>query len=114
MIVRAKDRINIRVEKRRLGYRLDPTEQHFRTEFDGLFFYDDVHLLKRDEQFVFHDKTWQVLRTALSKLFDSSTMDLLSIYHHEMADIVVTSTKLGISTSSSVDHRKLNFTTILR
>lgn len=81
------------IDKRKLGYRLDPDKNILLDEFDSILLYDDVHLPKTDENILFNDKTWLVLSQAFSVLFHHNIIQLLSRYHHETAASVLSKIK---------------------
>jgi hypothetical protein len=85
LITRAERYSNIQVEKRKLGYRLDPNPKFLSREFDSILSYDDVHLANSQEKHVFNNRTWSILASAFSRLFQNETVELLARYHYQTA-----------------------------
>jgi hypothetical protein len=88
------------VDKRRLGYRLNPDKKFLSSEFDSILSYDDVHLPTVREDIIFSNQTWLVLNRAFSYLFQSTTMQLLSRYHYQTAAFV-----LRYNTTTTISHK---------
>jgi hypothetical protein len=77
------------VDKRKLGYRLDPNRKFLASEFNSILLYDDVHLPTHDESIIYSNRTWFALRKAFSHLFHNETIQLLSRYHYDTAACVL-------------------------
>lgn len=74
---------NIYVDKRKLGDRLNPSDEFLSYEFDSLLLYDDIHLPRKQEDIIFRNETWPVLYKIFSHLFHQETIQLLSKYHYQ-------------------------------
>jgi hypothetical protein len=85
LIARAEYLYDVQVDKRKLGYRLNPNRKFLSSEFDSILSYDDVHLANGDEKILFSNHTWNVLSKAFSNLFHNETIQLLSHYHYQTA-----------------------------
>ena len=83
LIVQAEYYYGTYVDKRHVRRRLDPNEEFLSWEFDSILLYDDVHLPNRNADIIFSNKTWRILSKALSSLFHTETMQLLSRYHYQ-------------------------------
>lgn len=85
LIARAEHLYGTYVDKRKLGRRLDPNRKFCASEFNSIFFYDDIHLPNDREDIVISNHTWNILSKAFAKLFHNETMQLLSRYHYKTA-----------------------------
>lgn len=100
LIARTERYNNTYVDKRKLGYRLDPNPNFLSSEFDSILLYDDIHLPNKDEKIIFSNQTWDVLSKALSHLFQNETIQLLSRYHYQTAAMV-----LGNNRNNSISYK---------
>ncbi|CAF3844867.1 unnamed protein product [Rotaria magnacalcarata] len=88
LILQAQHSYNTYIDKRKIGYRLNPSENFLSFEFDSILLYDDIHLPNTSEQIIFRNETWLVFRKIFSHLFSKETIRLLSQYHYQtVADV---------------------------
>lgn len=85
LIAQAEHSYGTYVDKRKLGYRLDPNSKFLLSEFNSILLYDDVHLPNKHEDIIYNNQTWFALKTAFSHLFHNETIQLLSRYHYQTA-----------------------------